>query len=102
MREREREKLFWILSVDMAHMGLEYQDRFAARTMVRGIGECTRPWRIARINTGPRGSTWDLVRENRDDLKWCGSSPFYLSPTAPGPRGELLRCWRWTSIKTAW
>ncbi len=31
MREREGDKLFWILGVDMAHMGARYQDRFAAR-----------------------------------------------------------------------
>ena len=33
--------------------------------------------RIDRINAGDAGGFWDLVRANRDDLKWCGSAPFY-------------------------
>ena len=48
--------------------------------------------RIARINAGDGAGFWDLVRENRDDLKWCGSSPFYTFLKAiPGVRGDLLR-----------
>ena len=39
---------------------------------------------------------WELVRENRDDLKWCGSSPFYtFLKTAPRARGELLSYEQW-------
>ena len=45
MREREGDKLFWILGVDMAHMGARYQDRFAAHAERRrdGCGGCARP-----------------------------------------------------------
>jgi hypothetical protein len=36
------------------------------------------------------------VQENHDDLKWCGSSPFYtFLKTAPDARGELLRYEQW-------
>jgi hypothetical protein len=36
------------------------------------------------------------VREEQDDLKWCGSSPFYtFLKTAPKARGELLRYEQW-------
>jgi predicted class III extradiol MEMO1 family dioxygenase len=39
---------------------------------------------------------WDLVRERQDDLKWCGSSPFYtFLKTAPKARGELLKYEQW-------
>jgi AmmeMemoRadiSam system protein B len=98
MREREGDKLFWILGVDMAHMGARYQDRFAARAgegaMVE-VNERDRD-RIARINASDADGFWDLVRQNRDDLKWCGSSPFYtFLKTAPGARGELLRYEQW-------
>jgi hypothetical protein len=36
------------------------------------------------------------VRERQDDLKWCGSSPFYtFLKTAPRARGELLKYEQW-------
>jgi hypothetical protein len=39
---------------------------------------------------------WDLVQEKHDDLKWCGSSPFYtFLKAAPRARGELLRYEQW-------
>ena len=52
--------------------------------------------RIERINALDAGGFWDLVRENHDDLKWCGSSPFYtFLKTAPKARGELLNYEQW-------
>lgn len=98
MREREGDRLFWILGVDMAHMGARYQDKFSA---VAGQGVMSEVGarderRIERINSGDAAGFWDLVRENRDDLKWCGSAPFYtFLKTAPQARGELLRYEQW-------
>jgi MEMO1 family protein len=98
MREREGDKLFWILGVDMAHMGARYQDRFAAHAgegIMAAVDERDRK-RIARINACDSDGFWNLVQENRDDLKWCGSSPFYtFLKTAPDARGELLRYEQW-------
>ncbi len=98
MREREGDNLFWILGVDMAHMGARYQDQFPA---VAGQGVMSEVGarderRIERINSGDAAGFWDLVRENRDDLKWCGSAPFYtFLKTAPKAKGELLRYEQW-------
>jgi AmmeMemoRadiSam system protein B len=98
LREREGDKLFWILGVDMAHMGARYQDRFAAHA---GQGRMEKVdardrERIGRINAADADGFWDLVRENRDDLKWCGSSPFYtFLKIAPDVRGQLLRYEQW-------
>jgi len=98
LRDRERCRLFFILGVDMAHMGARYQDPFPA---VAGQGamqdvEARDAARIARINSLDAPGFWDLVRERRDDLKWCGSSPFYtFLKTAPKSRGELLRYEQW-------
>jgi hypothetical protein len=98
LRDREGDKLFWILGVDMAHMGVRYQDRFDA---LAGEGVMTEvaerdESRIERINQLDAGGFWDLVRQNHDDLKWCGSSPFYtFLKTAPPARGELLRYEQW-------
>ena len=51
---------------------------------------------MERINAGDPGGFWDLVRENRDDLKWCGSAPFYTFLKAvPKLRGELLNYEQW-------
>jgi hypothetical protein len=97
--EREGSRLFWVLGVDMAHMGARYHDRFPARAgdgMMQEV-QARDEARIARINGADAGGFWDLVRENRgDDLKWCGSSPFYtFLKAAPQSRGELLHYQQW-------
>jgi hypothetical protein len=39
---------------------------------------------------------WELVQENRDDLKWCGSAPIYsFLKAVPGARGTLLKYQQW-------
>jgi AmmeMemoRadiSam system protein B len=98
LREREGDRLFWVMGVDMAHMGARYRDGFAA---VAGEGAMQEVGarderRIERINALDAGGFWDLVRQRRDDLKWCGSSPFYtFLKTAPKARGELLKYQQW-------
>jgi AmmeMemoRadiSam system protein B len=98
LREREGRKLFFVLGVDMAHMGARYQDEFSATAgegPMRAV-EARDADRIARINAMDAGGFWDLVREQHDDLKWCGSSPFYaFLKTAPKARGQLLRYEQW-------
>ena len=98
LREREGKRLFWILGVDMAHMGARYHDQFTARAgqgLMNEVEGRDRD-RIARINSGDAEGFWELVRQNRDDLKWCGSSPFYtFLKTAPAARGELLSYEQW-------
>ena len=98
LRDREGDNLFFVLGVDMAHMGVRYQDRFEA---VAGEGrmlqvEARDRARIERINSLDAAGYWDLVQENHDDLKWCGSSPFYtFLKTAPDAKGELLNYEQW-------
>ncbi|MCZ7370742.1 MAG: AmmeMemoRadiSam system protein B [Candidatus Methanoperedens sp.] len=98
LREREGDRLFWILGVDMAHMGARYHDQFTA---VAGQGVMSEVGtrdeeRIARIAASDAAGFWELVRENQDDLKWCGSAPFYtFLKAAPKAQGELLRYEQW-------
>ena len=71
LREREGDRLFWVMGVDMAHMGARYHDRFAA---VAGEGAMQEvgardEQRIERINALDAGGFWDLVRERQDDLE---------------------------------
>jgi AmmeMemoRadiSam system protein B len=98
MNDRESGRLFWVLGVDMAHMGARYGDHFRAAAhegVMNEVGVRDQA-RIERINASDAAGFWELVRENRDDLKWCGSSPFYTFLKAvPGARGELLRYEQW-------
>jgi hypothetical protein len=98
LREREAGRLFWILGVDMAHMGARYRDPFQVQAGQGAMNEVEARdrARIACIEAGDADGFWELVRENRDDLKWCGSSPFYtFLRTAPGARGQLLNYQQW-------
>ena len=96
--EREKERLFWVLGVDMAHMGTRFGDKFAAyadrdeMTLVRERDML----RIEQVNASDAHGFWELIRENQDDLKWCGSSPIYtFLKAAPQARGTLRRYQQW-------
>ena len=96
--DREAGRILWVLGVDMAHMGARYHDSFSAVAEQGAMQEvATRDRaRIERINSSDAGGYWDLVREKQDDLKWCGSAPFYtFLKTAPRAHGELLRYEQW-------
>jgi AmmeMemoRadiSam system protein B len=95
---REGDRLLWVLGVDMAHMGRRYGDSFEAEA---GKGEMERVTerdlaRIARIEAGDAAGFWELVKENQDDLKWCGSAPIYtLLKILPAARARVLRYQQW-------
>jgi hypothetical protein len=74
---RGQKKLFWVLGIDMAHMGRRYGDEFGAQAdRVQWLSDCARPRRADRV-TAMILTFWNLVQEKRDDLKWCDSSPLY-------------------------
>ena len=95
---REGSRLFWVLGIDMAHMGRRYGDPFSAeaeRGEMLSVGARDRE-RIDRINRADHTGFWDRVQENHDDLKWCGSSPLYtFLRAAPRGRGSLRRYEQW-------
>jgi len=95
---REDKRLFWVLGIDMAHMGARYGDDFiahAGRDEMQAV-EARDASRIERMNLGDSRGFWDLVKENQDDLKWCGSSPIYTFLKAvPQARGTLQRYEQW-------
>lgn len=92
------DRLMWVLGIDMAHMGRRYGDPFAAhagRGEMAAVAERDRS-RIERIEQGDADGFWELVQENRDDLKWCGSAPLYTFLRAvPGARSSLRRYEQW-------
>jgi AmmeMemoRadiSam system protein B len=95
---REGSKLFWVLGVDMAHMGRRYGDQMIARAEegeMAAVAERDKR-RIERLTEADPQGFWELVQENHDDLKWCGSSPMYtLLKAVPQARGTLRRYQQW-------
>ena len=101
---REAERLFFVLGVDMTHIGRRYGDPMRARA---GQGkllevEARDRQRITRLEAGDAPGFWDLVRAGGtpetgyDDLKWCGSAPLYtFARTFPKARGDLLHYEQW-------
>jgi len=96
--EREKDRLFWVLGIDMAHIGERYGDSFPAhadRDEMAVVRERDQA-RIDRVNAADARGFWDLVKEHQDDLKWCGSSPLYTFLKAvPQARGTLHRYEQW-------
>ncbi len=95
---REGDRLLWVLGVDMAHMGRRYGDGFTAIAEQDQMKEVARRDRnrVERMESGDARGFWELVQENQDDLKWCGSAPIYTFLKAvPSARGRLLRYQQW-------
>lgn len=95
---REGDRLLWVLGIDMAHMGKRYGDDFEALANERemlAVGGRDRQ-RMERMAAGDAVGFWELVQENHDDLKWCGSSPVYtFLKVMPNARGSIEKYEQW-------
>lgn len=94
----EGDRLLWVLGVDMAHMGRRYGDPFDAKAGQAEMQEVERRdrARVERLELGDARGFWELVRERKDDLKWCGSAPIYAFLKAlPQARASLLEYQQW-------
>lgn len=95
---REGKRLLWVLGIDMAHMGRRYGDAFEALAdehEMLGV-KARDTMRMDRINAGDATGFWNLVQENHDDLKWCGSAPLYtFLKVLPQVKGSLKRYEQW-------
>lgn len=104
LQAREGQRLFWVLGVDMAHIGRRYGDRFAARAdegRMQEVAERDKA-RIERMTAGDAAGFWALVQENRDELRWCGAAPLYTFLRAVAPaRASLLRYEQWNIDPTS-
>jgi MEMO1 family protein len=98
----EGERLFWVLGVDMAHIGARYGDGVAVQAhegRMREVATLDNN-RLERVCAGDTSGFVDLVQPNQDELKWCGYSPFYIflrtmEHVRPKLRGRLLRYDQW-------
>jgi MEMO1 family protein len=95
---REGKNLFWILGVDMAHIGRRYGDALRAKASIGemvAIEQRDRE-RITQLEAGDLRAYWSLVQEGNDDLRWCGSAPFYtFLKVMPQQKGQLLDYHQW-------
>jgi AmmeMemoRadiSam system protein B len=95
---REGRKLFWVLGIDMAHMGRRYGDPFAAQAdsgRMTDVAERDQE-RIGLAVSGDAARFWAAAQTRSDALKWCGTTPLYTFLKAvPDARGDLLRYEQW-------
>jgi AmmeMemoRadiSam system protein B len=98
MAELNAAKLFWVLGVDLAHIGMRYGDDSIAQAehgIMLEVKEQDQE-RLNRICEGKSEEFFDLVRPEQDRLKWCGFSPIYtFLSSVPDARGQLLRYEQW-------
>lgn len=95
---RQASHLFWVLGIDMAHMGRRYGDPIPALAHHDGMTEVEQRdrRRIASVTEGDPAGFWQQVQVNQDDLKWCGSAPLYTFLKAvPQARGSLRHYEQW-------
>ncbi len=93
----EQDRVFWVLGVDMAHMGRRYQDPFDAVSYHGVMAEVAIKDKqtLERIHAGDAEGFWALERQQQE-LKWCGSSVFYtFMKAAPSARGRTLNYGQW-------
>ncbi len=98
MQSREGDRLRWVLGVDMAHIGRRYGDELSAEAHTgEMLAVAARDKeRIEQLTLGDARGFWDRVQPEHDDLKWCGSAPFYtFLNVVPQARGRLRHYEQW-------
>jgi MEMO1 family protein len=98
LAERHGSQLFWVLGVDLAHIGQRYGDSSPVQAE-QGRMQTVRAHDMERLKQYCRGDDrafFDLVHPNQDDLRWCGYAPMYTFLKAvPAARGNLLHYQQW-------
>lgn len=98
LAELHRSKLFWVLGIDLAHIGRRYGDNLTA---IADEGEMLEvkeedQERLQHVCDGNSEEFFELVKPDEDRLKWCGFSPLYtFMNVMPETRGKLLRYDQW-------
>ena len=98
LAEREASRLFWILGIDLAHVGKRYGDPAAARAGEGQMAEVSNQdnERLQHACAGDCERFFELVHPEQDRLRWCGYSALYTFLRAvPEARGSLLRYEQW-------
>ncbi len=98
MSELHKDRLFWVLGIDLAHIGQRYGDPLEARAeqgYMREVQEKDYE-RLRHVCAGNSGEFLELVLPDYDPLKWCGFTPLYTFMQAvKGARGNVLKYDQW-------
>jgi AmmeMemoRadiSam system protein B len=84
---KRADSLFWVLGIDLAHMGKRYGDDFAVQA---GDGpmaevELRDRERLESVCAGDPAGFVERVQPATDELKWCGFSPLYTFMASQKP-----------------
>lgn len=91
-------RLFWVLGIDLAHIGRRYGDPFVAHAQEGQMLDVRRrdEERLEKVCCSDSEGFFELVSPRQDELRWCGYSPVYTFLQArPGARGRVLHYEQW-------
>jgi hypothetical protein len=98
LAEKHGDRLFWVLGIDLTHLGRRYGNPFTAlanRGQMLDVAEQDRR-RLELVCAGDSRGFLELVKPGSDELNWCGYSSLYTFMRAVGKvRGRLLRYEQW-------
>jgi hypothetical protein len=98
LAKKHKDRLFWVLGIDLAHLGRRYGNSFTAladRGQMVEVAEQDRR-RLELVCAGDSRGFLELVRARGDDLNWCGYSTLYTFMRAVGNvRGRILHYEQW-------
>jgi hypothetical protein len=101
MAEANGSRLFWVMGVDLAHVGIRYGDNLVARADQDEMLEVKEEdqERLKRVCEGDGDEFFELVKPEQDRLKWCGFSPLYTFLSSmrnvQNIQGDVLRYDQW-------
>ncbi len=101
MGKARADSLFWLLGIDLAHIGKRYGDADAVQVGEGPMTEVERQdhKRLERVCAGDLAGFVELTRPEADALKWCGFSPLYTFMASLQPilrfEGRVLRYQQW-------
>jgi MEMO1 family protein len=91
-------RLFWVLGIDLAHVGRRYGDDFSAtagRGPMAAVAKRDRE-RLQALCAGDLRRFFELAKISESLLKWCGYSPLYtFAKAVPSARGRVLQYEQW-------
>jgi hypothetical protein len=98
MESLYRQRLFWVLGIDLAHIGRRYGDALDAAAESGYLLEVRKQdhERLNDVCSSNSAAFLDKVLPERDPLKWCGFTPLYTFMQAvPNAHGKLLKYDQW-------
>jgi hypothetical protein len=98
LAEKHKDRLFWVLGIDLTHLGRRYGSPFIAAANQGRMAEVAEQdrRRLDLVCAGDHRSFLELVTTGGDELNWCGYSALYAFLRAvDNARGRLLRYEQW-------